>query len=173
MDSSSTAAYFASLPRMQYDSVPVENADIDSKPDTPLINIERESARKYLSPRLLLPTVAVVLGTAGLAITLIVWILTHKTQGSFAEAYRKGAFLLDEGYDVEAGLEAGRLIGLTISSAAVRCPSDSIDGGILMILISQQQLVYSHPFSWAYTRIVQPLFGPQRKEPIYPHLCSM
>lgn len=75
--------------------------------------------KRYLRPRLLLPTVAVVLGTAGLGIALIAWIVTHKTTSSLAKAYSDGAFLLDEGTVTESGLEAGRLIGLTISSAAV------------------------------------------------------
>lgn len=82
--------------------------------------IDHTLPRQRLRLRLLLPTLAVVLGTAGFAILLIIWLLTHKTQASLSEVYKQRAFLLNEGTKVEGDIEAGRLIGLTITSAAVR-----------------------------------------------------
>lgn len=83
------------------------------------LHYDDSGIKQGLSLKLLLPTFIVCLTTAGLGITLIVWLLTHKTQSSLSEVWKDGAFLLDEGTKIEGDLEASRLIGLTIASAAV------------------------------------------------------
>lgn len=81
-----------------------------------------EGTQKHrLSLRILFSTVIVFIATAGIASALLIWLWIHKTQPSITDIWREGAFLLDEGERTEGDLRSGRLLGLTISSAAVRC----------------------------------------------------
>ena len=77
-------------------------------------------ARRRLSFAIIIPAVVVILVTAGTATTLLVWLLTHKTQRTLHDVWTDGAFVLDEGTKFERGNQAAKLTGLTISSAAVR-----------------------------------------------------
>lgn len=85
------------------------------------LTVDPSGNKMGLSLQLLLPTITLFIGSAGLAFVLLGWLLTHKTQASIGEVWRDRAFILDEGVKSKGGLEAARLMGLTISSAAV-CP---------------------------------------------------
>ena len=80
---------------------------------------ERHNHLVLFSPTLFLLTFSVVLITAGLGVTMICWFVTHTLQGRLMDIWREGTFLLDEGTQPEGNLEAARLAGLTIASAAV------------------------------------------------------
>ena len=80
---------------------------------------ERHNHLLLFSPTLFLLTFLAVLVTAGLGVTMICWFVIHTLQGGLMDIWREGAFLLDEGTQPEGDLEAARLAGLTIASAAV------------------------------------------------------
>ena len=80
---------------------------------------ERHNHLVLFSPTLFLLTFLVVLITAGLGVTMIYWFVAHTHQGGLMDIWTEGAFLLDEGTQLEGDLEAARLAGLTIASAAV------------------------------------------------------
>ena len=75
--------------------------------------------RLHFNTSLFLSTFLVVLVTSGLAALMVFWFARHATQGGLSAAWKRGAFLLDEGTRLEGGLEAARLTGLTIASATV------------------------------------------------------
>ena len=86
------------------------------------MSVEGDEHHNHLvlfSPTLFLLTFLVVLITAGLGVTMICWFVIHTRQGGFMDIWTEGAFLLDEGTQLEGNLEAARLAGLTIASAAV------------------------------------------------------
>ena len=87
--------------------------------DTPVESDERHRHLLLFSPTLFLLTFLAVLVMAGLGVTMICWFVTHTLQGGLMDIWREGAFLLDEGTQPEGDLEAARLAGLTIASAAV------------------------------------------------------
>ena len=87
--------------------------------DTPVESDGRHSHLLLFSPTLFLLTFLVVLVTAGLGVTMICWFVIHTRQGGFMDIWTEGAFLLDEGTQLEGNFEAARLAGLTIASAAV------------------------------------------------------
>jgi hypothetical protein len=80
--------------------------------------IHEPRRQQRLSWRLVLPTLLVVIITAGTASALLVWILIHNTW-TFKESYERGIFDLDEGVKTENDLQSAKLTGLTISSVAV------------------------------------------------------
>jgi hypothetical protein len=80
--------------------------------------LSHEPSRRRLGWRLVLPTLFVVIITAGTASALLVWIIKHNTR-TFKDSYRSGTFDLDEGSKLVHGVQSGRLTGLTISSVAV------------------------------------------------------
>ena len=86
---------------------------------TPVESDDRHSHLLLFSPTLFLLTFFVVLVTTGLGAAMIYWFVIHTHQGGLMEVWREGAFLLDEGTRLEGDLEAARLTGLTIASAAV------------------------------------------------------
>ena len=79
----------------------------------------RGRRRLHFNTSLFLSTFLVVLVTSGLAALMVFWFARHATQGGLSAAWKRGAFLLDEGTRLEGGLEAARLTGLTIASATV------------------------------------------------------
>lgn len=81
-----------------------------------------EGKQRRLSWSLIMPTAIVVLVTAGAATTLLLWMLVHMEQSSLGDVWSDRAFILNEGTKTEGELEAAKLLGLTISSAAVRTP---------------------------------------------------
>ena len=85
-------------------------------------SLSRTKGRRLgLSLKLLIPTIVVFVGSAGMATLLLVWLLVHDTaKGSI---WKEKAFFLDEGTQLEGDQEAARLYGLTITSAAVRFPA--------------------------------------------------
>ena len=87
--------------------------------DTLVDSDERHSNLLLFSPTLFLLTFLVVLVTAGPGVTMICWFVIHTRQGGFMDIWTEGAFLLDEGTQLEGNFEAARLAGLTIASAAV------------------------------------------------------
>jgi hypothetical protein len=92
-----------------------------SKTDTEedrLLSLHR-GKRQRLGCTLVLPTLLVVLGTAGIATVLLLWLLLHKADIPGNSIWQQKAFIVDEGHKNEGGAEAARLLGLTISSAAV------------------------------------------------------
>ena len=74
--------------------------------------------RLNLSLKFLVPTIIVFVGSAGMATLLLVWLLIHNT--AKGRIWKEKAFFLDEGTKLEGDQEAARLLGLTITSAAVR-----------------------------------------------------
>ena len=87
--------------------------------DTLVESDECHSRLLLFSPTLFLLSFFVVLITAGLGVTMIYWFVIHALQGGFMDIWKEGAFLLDEGTQLKGDLEAARLSGLTIASAAV------------------------------------------------------
>lgn len=85
---------------------------------TPLISVI-EGRTKRLSWALVLPAVVVFLVTAGAATTMLAWMHLHKEQSSLREVWEQKAFVLSEGVKEKDGFKVAKLLGLTISSAAV------------------------------------------------------
>lgn len=105
-----------------------KEAFVAPAPDQQETLVIDQSRTRGLRAPLVLPTLFVVLGSAGIASVLLAWLLLHKLQGSLGDVWRQGAFLLDEGTKLEGGLQSARLTGLIITSAAVSpcrddCPS--------------------------------------------------
>lgn len=98
-----------------YDSSDRHSSHIDLD-DEPKLGGHSESTLHHLNLGVVLPTLIVILLTGGIASVFLVWILTHRTS---TDSWHQGAFLLDEGERTDGGLLSGRLMGLTISSAAV------------------------------------------------------
>ncbi|KAI0083784.1 hypothetical protein BDY19DRAFT_975585 [Irpex rosettiformis] len=98
-------------------------------------------ARRRLSLALVLPTLIVVLITAGTATALLVWLLAHKRQQTLHDVWTMGAFVLDEGTKLERGNQAARLTGLTISSIA--STAVALTGPVLMGLYA-----YNIAYEW-------------------------
>lgn len=125
-------------------------------------------------------TAVVVIGTAGIATTLVIWLISHKVQHSFTDVWREGAFLLDEGERTEGGLRSGRLLGLAISSTAVSLHPFSIDVECSSIWRRRPYCLSLHQWLWAYMPSVWHNFGsirftegiPASTLPSCPHLCS-
>ncbi|KAK7689500.1 hypothetical protein QCA50_007292 [Cerrena zonata] len=87
--------------------------------DAPLVIVS--SGRRAISLKLILPTLLVIVGTAGMATLLLLWLLLHRIQNN--NVWKDRAFLLNEGVKLEGGHEAARLLGLTIISAASKVVS--------------------------------------------------
>lgn len=111
-----------------------------NEPATPV----KETRTHRLSLRVVFSTVIVFVGTAGIASALLGWLIIHKTQPTITKVWQGGAFLLDEGERTEGGLRSGRLLGLTISSAAVS-PYLQISTSIFIHIDLYSQRCYHSP----------------------------
>ena len=99
--------------------------------------------RLNLSLKFLVPTIIVVVGSAGMATLLLVWLLIHNT--AKGRIWKEKAFFLDEGTKLEGDQEAARLLGLTITSAAVRLTHKPNVTNPIPIHISSLKLSASSP----------------------------
>lgn len=99
----------------------------------------RRNARQHPAPQIVasdkrkrvpiltgvVPTILVVVFSAGLAIFLIIWLRVHQPVGipgyetGFLAAFRKGTFIVDEGYHEDGEVVQASLSALTFSSVAV------------------------------------------------------
>lgn len=89
--------------------------------------------RFKLGLKLFALTILVIIGSAGMATFFLLWQLLHQTDGR--NAWKDKAFFLDEGTKMEGDQEAARLLGLTISSAAVRSPT-------MFVILSRPSLLF-------------------------------
>ena len=118
-----------------------------SENDTLVESDAHQSHLLLFSPTLFLLTFFVVLVTTGLGAAMIYWFVIHTHQGGLMEVWREGAFLLDEGTRLEGDLEAARLTGLTIASAAV--------SSVLALLIQLWRWTdYSNEYCYAYLDLI-------------------
>ncbi|KAG9023618.1 hypothetical protein FS837_005694 [Tulasnella sp. UAMH 9824] len=109
------------------------------------------------------PTILVVLFSAGLAIFLIIWLRVHQPQGipgyetGFFAAFRKGTFIVDEGYHEDGEVVQASLRALTFSSVASHMVG--LTSSFLMTLVA-----YRTASQWLETSR-QPSEGVQDKNP--------
>ena len=102
-------------------SLEQSHGELETAPQYPRLHsvaVDDATKRTGLSLRLLLPTIFLFIGSAGLGFLLLYWLIVHRTQ-TVQAIWHDRAFILDEGVKIEGGLQAARLTGLTISSAAV------------------------------------------------------
>ena len=103
------------------------SATSSGKNDTLDESDEHQNHLLQFSPTLLLLTLLAVMITTGLGATMTFWFLAHTHQRGLIEVWKEGAFLLDEGIQLEGKSEAARLTGLTIASASVSACTNYIN----------------------------------------------